>query len=81
MVHQFECDYNKLVLQLPDKSGNVEFVGGVLVTDDDKVAEHIESLNSFKFGQIRRVTGDIKQIKDKKKFKVTSGARGTNSGE
>jgi hypothetical protein len=84
MVHQFKSDYNPLVLQLPNaadgSSRNVEFIGGYFVTDDDLVAEQIKATRSFKSGQIKTVTGEIKQ--NKKKFKVVTGGRGTaNSGD
>lgn len=84
MVHQFKCDYNSLVLQLPNapdgSSRNVEFIGSVFVTDDDKIAEDIKATGMYKSGKIETVTGEIKQLK--KKYKVVSGGKGTdNSGD
>jgi len=77
MVSHFESIYkNRHIVELADNK-KVEFIGGELVTDDDGVAKSIRALKSFGV-DIREVDGEIAQEK-KRKYKVVSGAKGTDN--
>jgi hypothetical protein len=80
MVHQYEHkDELTVTLQLPTKEKiqrNAYFIGGEFITDDDTIAADIEATNSFKNGDIKKVTGEIK--KASRKYVVTSGGKGTD---
>ncbi len=81
MIHQYEHKDNLTVtIQLPTREGkrrNIQFIGGDLIVNDDddkNIALDIEATKSFKRGDIKKVTGEIK--KASRKFVTVSGARG-----